>query len=186
MKYFIPIALVVLIAVQLFVPARMIISREQILNNGNTVRFETAPIDPVDPFRGNYVQLSFKENSYRLPGKMELSRGEEVYVLLKSNANNYATIVGLSKSKPVAGSLYVLGEVDYVAENLVYFNFPFERFYMEEFKAPKAESAYFESRIDSSQKAYADVRVLDGRAVIKNIYINDTAIADLIKHRAEK
>ena len=38
--------------VQLFVPAKMILDREDILDMGKEYKFKTEPIDPNDPFRG--------------------------------------------------------------------------------------------------------------------------------------
>lgn len=38
--------------VQLYVPAKMILDREDILDTGKEYKFKTEPIDPNDPFRG--------------------------------------------------------------------------------------------------------------------------------------
>jgi uncharacterized membrane-anchored protein len=45
---------------QWFVPAQMIYDQEQVLREGKTYHFKTAPIDPSDPFRGKYITLSFE------------------------------------------------------------------------------------------------------------------------------
>lgn len=53
--------LVVLAAAQLAVPASMIVQRETVLTQGRVYKFKTAPVDPVDAFRGRYVALRFEE-----------------------------------------------------------------------------------------------------------------------------
>ena len=52
-------AFILLVLVQLFVPANMILEQEDILKNGTPYKFKTAPIDPYDPFRGKYVWLGY-------------------------------------------------------------------------------------------------------------------------------
>ena len=47
---------------------------------------------------------------------------------------------------------------------------------MDEFKAPKAEKMYRQSNRDSTQKVYAMVSVLKGKAVIKDVMINEKSI----------
>ncbi|MBD3630845.1 GDYXXLXY domain-containing protein [Cyclobacterium sp.] len=48
----------VLIALlQLYLPAKMILDREDILHKGKEYKFKTQPIDPNDPFRGKFIAL---------------------------------------------------------------------------------------------------------------------------------
>jgi hypothetical protein len=65
----------------------------------------------------------------------------------------------------------------------VHINYPFNNFYLEEYKAPQAESIYLEASIDSTQRTYALVNILDGDAVIKDIFINDSSIHEVIRQR---
>ena len=52
---------------QLAIPAWMLVSRERVLAEGEPHRFECAPVDPVDVFRGRYVALGFTENPVKVP-----------------------------------------------------------------------------------------------------------------------
>ena len=45
---------------QLAVPASLIWKRERTLRQGHVWKFRTAPVDPVDAFRGRYVALEFE------------------------------------------------------------------------------------------------------------------------------
>ena len=54
------ILLLLLVCLQLFVPAKMIYDHEAILNKGKVFKFKTAPVDPSDPIRGKYITLQFE------------------------------------------------------------------------------------------------------------------------------
>jgi uncharacterized membrane-anchored protein len=184
MKYLIWICFIIMIVAQWYIPGNMIFEKERVLDKGELIKFQTAPIDPNDPFRGKYVFLSFRENRFKPINASEFDRGNKIYVLLKKDHDNYATIANISATKPGERVLFVNARVDYLEENgTVHINYPFDRFYMEEYKAPVAERIYNEMRIDSTQKAYALLNVLDGDAVIKDVFINDSSIVDLVRGR---
>ncbi|MBD3630847.1 hypothetical protein [Cyclobacterium sp.] len=51
---------------------------------------------------------------------------------------------------------------------------------MEESKANDAELAYLESQVDSTQAAYAVVRIKEGEAVLKEELINGVTIREIV------
>ena len=59
--------------------------------------------------------------------------------------------------------------------------YPFNRFYVEESKASKAEGLYTNSQMDTSQVAYALVRVKMGKAILQDVRINERSIVDLVE-----
>src|SRR5690554_461138 len=63
-KKFLFIAFILVAIIQLAVPAKMIWDKENVLKSGKEFKFETAPVDPTDPFRGKYIALNYKENTY--------------------------------------------------------------------------------------------------------------------------
>ena len=82
--------------VQLAVPASMLVRRELTLQYGRQYRFQTAPVDPYDPFRGRYVALALQANTApTLPG-IQLTSGQRVYAMLTEDAAGFATIASLS------------------------------------------------------------------------------------------
>ncbi len=181
MKYFKWIGFMMIIAAQWYVPGNMILEKERVSRKGVLVKFQTAPVDPHDPFRGKYVSLSFRENAFRQANGTTFSSGQKIFVLLKEDQNGYATIKSISATKPDKGNLFLKALVNYAAEDgMVHIQYPFDRFYMNEYKAPEAERIYNEGRIDSTQKAYALLSVLNGDAVIKDVLINDTSITELV------
>jgi uncharacterized membrane-anchored protein len=72
-------------------------------------------------------------------------------------------------------------KVNYLYGTNAYLQLPFDRYYMNESKAPQAESAYWSHSRRTNQAAYVSVRVLDGFAVLEDLYIDDTPIQDFLK-----
>ncbi len=85
--------LIAAIAFQILSVAAIALSREWILINGQTLTFQTAPIDPRDLFRGDYVHLNYLFSSVSLPMLDErivakgLKEGAKVYLGLETGPN---------------------------------------------------------------------------------------------------
>lgn len=170
--------------VQLYAPAKMILDREVILDEGKAFKFVTAPIDPSDPFRGKYVALSFKDNNYIVANDSLWKSGETVYVTFKDSLG-FAKINAVLKDKPQGTTDYLKTTINYVLSYQKPYrldiNFPFNRFYMEESKAPKAEKAYAETSSDSTKHAYAIVHIKEGDAVLKDVILDGIPIKEAVK-----
>lgn len=179
------IAVFILVAImQLYVPAKMIIDREDVLATGKEFKFKMAPVDPNDPFRGKYITLRYKEDRVQLQSENDWKRNEVIYVLLSTDKDGYATIRSVSKIKPAGDQDFVKAKVDYFMndenKNLI-IAYPFDRFYMEESKAPAVEKVYNESLRDTTQVAYALVNIKQGDAVIKDVLINGIPLQEIVK-----
>jgi uncharacterized membrane-anchored protein len=167
---------------QWYVPAAMIVEQEDILRNGKTFRFKTAPVDPTDPFRGKYITLNFEADTYKHNNDRKWERGKHVFVLLTEGNDGFAKILDLSESLPDSDSHYVEGKVLFSDEDIVRISYPFERFYLEESKALGAEIVYRESnRNDSTQTAYAVVHIKNGKPALEDVMINDRSIVDIVR-----
>jgi uncharacterized membrane-anchored protein len=180
---------------QILLPLSMIFRREYTLKTGTQYRFKTAPVDPVDPFRGRYVALAFTSNEIMRHDDEEWYPGEMVYALLAVNHEGYAQISRLSRVKPNDeayiklkvshnGMKYIQGEAPqgretfkdhegkaYHYRDVVYVHFPFDRLYMEETQAPRAETLYREAQGAGKGDTYVIVRVKNGFAVLEDLYI---------------
>jgi len=173
---------------QLYVPAKMILNREDVLNSGVEYRFKTAPIDPTDPFRGKYIVLRFENNTVKVDDETAWEYGEEIFASLGTDQDGYAKTIAVSKDEPIDGKDYMKVRIRYVSHdksNILTVNYPFDRYYMEESKAYDAEVAYRESRRDTNQIAYALVRVKNGEAVLKDVLINGESIKEIVKAKQE-
>lgn len=194
--------------VQLYVPAKMILDREEVLAEGKEFLFRSQPIDPADPFRGKYITLSFVEDEWEVDTGERWTRNEDVYVHLAIDDDGFTTIKKVTKEEPAAGIDYVKAQVDYIdypsdaeielldtmvvatsvvrKKGKIFIAYPFDRFYMEESKAKGAEEAYNETRIDSSKVAYAVVAIKDGEAVLKDVMINGVSVVEMVKAQEKK
>ncbi len=182
---------ILLALVQLFVPAKMILDREDILKTGKEFKFRTAPIDPNDPFRGKYITLSFSNTTFDVQDGDEWNRDEDVYVLLKEDIEGFAIIKSVSKDKPSEKQDFVKAKIrnggwKFNFNNNITIDYPFDRYYMEESKAYDAELAYRDAQINEDNITYALVSIKDGDAVLKDVFINDVSIKEIVKAKQEE
>lgn len=90
--------------------------REYVLANGEVVYLRTAPIDPSDIFRGDYVSLNYEAASLSAKvwrGDREarvIRRGDKVYAALGFDAGGLAIVQYLSDAAPAEGA-YIAGHV---------------------------------------------------------------------------
>ncbi len=182
-------AFVLMVLVQLYVPSRMIFHNEVVLVSGTAYKFKAAPVDPNDPFRGKYITLSFDENSFQTADTSVWEQGATIYVDLTTDSAGFAKVLDISRTEPMDREDYVKASISYSVTDtmtMVFIEYPFDRFYMEESKAPEAGIAYNESVMDTNQVTYAIVVVKKGEAVVKDVMIDDVSIVDIARDRNKK
>jgi len=97
------------IAFQLLVPAWMAAEREWVVQSGRTVYLRTAPIDPRDIFRGDYVRLDYEASSFGPRQASEqirtegLEKGAPVYARLESGPRGLSSAVEVTRERPDSG-----------------------------------------------------------------------------------
>lgn len=166
----------VMVAAQLAVPAWMIHARERVLRHGEVFRIRAEPVDPYDAFRGRYVALALR--GQHVPQLADpLSRGDEAYVLLERSADGYAQFATAQRHRPDTAS-YLRLTVASVESEGVRFDLPFDRFYLNERLAPAAEAAYRRLTRGARRAAWIDLRVLEGRGVIEELYLDGKPAAE--------
>ena len=183
------VILAVFIAVaiaQVIVPVGMIARRETTLRLGRTYKFRTAPVDPYDAFRGRYVWLGYEQNRARWSGESVPGSSRTAYALVEEGRDGFAVINQVMPQPPKSGDYVKVGRVyrDWQTNSVVHFTLPFDRYYMEETKAPKAEHAYREHlnrRGQTNDNTYAVVRIKSGEAVLENVYVDGKPIAEFIR-----
>ena len=177
------VALGLMIMAQLFVPFKMIWDRQKVTTEGTAFKFRTAPIDPIDPFRGKYITLSYRNTKVTLDSNEYWSYNESAFAEIAQGTEGYAYVKGVYHDPPSHTEDYVALTVDGCTfrETEMTVNFPFDRYYMEESKAYDAELAYRASRQDSSSQAYALVYIRQGAAVLDNVFIDEIPIKELVE-----
>ena len=102
------------VAFQVGAVAAMALSREWILATGTPYTFQTAPVDPRDIFRGDYVRLNYLFSTLPVQqiddGVMEsgLAKGQKVYLSLSRDSNGVSRGDRLYTAPPV-GQAYISG-----------------------------------------------------------------------------
>lgn len=177
------VSLIILALVQLYVPGSMIYEREVILKEGTEYKFKTAPIDPNDPFRGKYINLRFEQNSIKVADANNWKRSEDIFTILSIDSLGFAYPKSISKVEPNDGEIYIASQVNFIQKksNELFIDYPFDRFYMDEFKAYEAGQTYRKSQEDQDKTTYALVSIKDGNAVLKDVLIDGVSIREIVK-----
>ena len=134
---------------QLIVLAYMAGEREYILHSGKVIHLRTAPIDPRDMFRGDYVRLSYEISRIpvnRLDGvdsAGKLNKGDKIYVSLKEGPNGLYELAAAGLEKPANG-IYLVGRLPYPyrtlrASNPIWINYGLEAYFVEQGKGRAIE-----------------------------------------------
>lgn len=161
---------------QLGVPIAAIVRHERTLRTGHAYKLRTAPVDPEDAFRGKYVALSFEAERADLSSlTAPFSPGQTVYARLAVNPDGFASISQLTADEPEDG--------DFMKVKIRYnrtIEFPFDRYYMDEVRAPAAEIAYREASNRVARNAHVTVRIRDGYAALEDLFIDDVPVRELL------
>ena len=105
--------IVIVLLLQLAVLAWVVGKREWIYHYGERVYLRTAPVDPRDFFRGDYVQLDYELAHLEegtLPKELAEIKYQQVYLSLQRDRRGLASLVKISTERP--DGLYIKGYLD--------------------------------------------------------------------------
>lgn len=147
----------------------MMLRPEAALRMGTAVVIEVRPIDPRDPFRGEYLALELPIQDISLTkivkcdlSPEDLSRGKTIYVSLTSGSGGIWKVSAVSLKKP--GGVYLRGKVLYWSPEALRVDYgkSLNRYFVHEGEAPLLEKILVSG-------AVADVRILQGFPVMTDI-----------------
>ena len=162
---------------QLAVPASLIWKREQTLRHGTVWKFRTAPVDPVDAFRGRYVSLQFEIETQEISPPPNLESGQ-ISVTLRSNAEGFAEIDQVLAVRPTGDDFI---EAQLSGKNV---SLPFDKYWVTERDAPAAEAAYRAQSRREKQNAFVTVRVFRGDAAMEQLFLDNRPLGEYLRgHR---
>lgn len=164
---------VVVALLQLAAPGYTIWRQERTLALGQPFKFRTEPVDPYDAFRGRFVALGFRDAYPRSLDDVTPEAGEIVYTSLGVDVDGFAVLDAASASPP-QDRPYLKTRWAFDGRLIL----PFDRFYLDEFKASDAERAYRENARNDS--AWLVVRVLDGNWAIEDLYLDGRRLQDVL------
>ncbi|HRH68557.1 MAG TPA: GDYXXLXY domain-containing protein [Flavobacteriales bacterium] len=174
--------------IQLGVLAWMIVGHERVLQEGAVYRFRTAPIDPRDPFRGEYVVLNFEVERGRWPmygNANTVAPSMHAFGLLGTDSAGFARIVSFAEERPEAGDFIPVEYLSWTPDTLFGVALPFDRYYLEEGDGPKTEQLmapqWNGEALQQPLPSYAVVRIHQGEAVIEDLMVGDRSIHEWLK-----
>lgn len=168
-------ALVVALA-QSLVLGYMVASRIAILRSGAEILLKTAPVDPRDLLRGDYVILSYGISEVpvdRIVGEMPAAGvSEPLHVAVRAGADGFATVVAASfapLAPPQAGDVVLVSDPVSVYEGATTLNVTYG---IESYYVPEGEGRALEEARGTEALSVA-VRVsADGEPQIRALYLD--------------
>lgn len=173
------------VALQLLLLFGLIGRHSYTLATGTPVVLKTEPVDPWDPFRGEYVRLSytisqFEEGELPMQGAPYRS-GQAIWVTLQPG-NPYWTAVAVSDRRPsglTAGQVALRGNVQWYdpgwAEGpqpikaRVFIRYGIEQFYVPEGEGPGLEQRQRDMHVEALVDGF-------GRAALKRVFLEGKEI----------
>lgn len=167
------------VALQVAILLAMVALHNYTLLTGEPVMLKTAPIDPWDPFRGEYVSLRYEIST--LEGSLPTAGGpyesdQRVWVTLRQG-DPYWTAVAVSDQRPAtaAGEVAIRGRILWVEPPMsdqpgrINLRYGIEQFYV-----PEGQGKDLEGRVvDMAVEARVD---RTGRAAIHTVYLEGEPI----------
>ena len=180
-----PVGFILVCALQLAVPAWMIVEREWTLRTGQVFKFRTRPVDPVDAFRGRYVALGLEPETVTVADSKEWRYGQKAFAVLDTGADGFVVVTRLEHARPSGGVMALPVRITWTenGSGKTHITWPgLDRYYMAEEKAPAAEAAYRERSRRGNQVCHITVRVRGATGVIENLYVEDKPIGDWLRN----
>ncbi len=106
---------ILLVLIQVVLLIGIVAYRQHWVDTGEKILLKTAPVDPRDIFRGDYVSLRYDISALDLDElgvKEGFKNNEKVYVILEKNPDNTFSARSVSRTLPM-GKKFIQGRVQY-------------------------------------------------------------------------
>jgi len=170
------------IVLQILIIFGIIIFKMIVLTGGTEVLLKIEPVDPRDPFRGDYVTFRYDISNldFYLFSNKQIKNGDTVYVILQKD-KKYWTAQTVQKTKPTAeNQIFIKGKVVSGGSMSQAETFSHQRFSrpdlhviygIEEYYIPEGKARGFSFW---NKEVVAKVSVDEnGNAVLKQIYVDN-------------
>lgn len=175
-----------MVIAQLVVLGWIILGQERVLKHGEVFLFKTAPVDPRDPFRGEYVRLDFEaeEGPWSFPDPTALGRSD-YYATLGTDSMGYAVLTNLLPQAPDIGAYIRVKTLSWGGDQVDRIMLPFDRYYLHEGDGPRTEEllrpTWNDGEVSPGLPAHAVVRVFQGEAVIQDLIVDGKPLHEWLK-----
>ena len=170
----------VMVLVQWAAPLHQVIQHEQVLAQGELVRFKCQAPDPYDPLRGRYLRVAVDNPKASETDLSGLRPRQQVHAEVKVGADGMATFGRLTSTPPVSG-LYLTCKLPGYLYAPVPLELPFDRYYLNENAAPAADAWLAKAQSDRTKLTWVEVRLFKGKAVIVDIKHDGKSVQDAVR-----
>ncbi len=164
-------------------PLSQIWTHEQVLTKGTLIKLKCSAPDPYDPLRGRFLAVRPEQSEVSIPLETKFGPGQRVYATLTTGADGLSTVSSLSPTPPASGEFIRL-TINFSSGEKAWINWPFDRFYINEKLAPEADK-WFAENIRGDNGIIAEVRVLNGRAVLADLSLDGKPFREILKERVK-
>lgn len=177
---------------QWLVPLAGIGQYERFMARGTVARLECSASSSYDPLRGRYLDLWLAESGQFAPRDMPERGAVPVWATLVAGDDGISRIQSLSVT-PTSGPSVIRLVARHSGESngakRISLEWPFDRLYTARRLTP--ETAKFVAgrlsvgRYDSGKVSLAEIRILDGRALLVDVLVDGVSIRDVVRRRGE-
>jgi len=144
------IGLIAVLALVLVVTVSFIIYNQWPFMTGKKIVLATHPVDPFDPFRGQYMAINYEIS--RINDIEGFKEGDSVYISLKADEQGIWREESISKSKPDKGD-FIKGEVISVYGDSIRIEYGIEQFFFERYAELPTRNITVEAVVANSGRA---------------------------------
>jgi hypothetical protein len=170
-------------AAQWLAPLWQVWRYENILRHGQVLKLACHAPDPYDPLRGRYLWVAIQPDEFPLKGN-KLERSTQVCLRFKPGKDGLHEF-DASVPGPANGELSLWLTVNYHWNDKLRVLWPQDRYYLNEDLAPKADAWLRQSFGGKDRKVIAQLRVLNGQAVLEDLICDGRSVAELVRRRGE-
>lgn len=159
----------IVVAFQFLLVLGLLTYKQITVVTGQRILLKVEPIDPLDPFRGEYVDLGYSFSRLQ-PGEVQgpsLQRGDILYVALAPQGRFYEK-VGVSREVPREATVFLRGTVTQVSAKQIQVTYGIESWFVQKGKGLELER---EGR-DRDKQLVVEVAVdKRGQAVLRQVHV---------------
>ncbi|MEP7268899.1 MAG: GDYXXLXY domain-containing protein [Saprospiraceae bacterium] len=174
---------IALVVFQLYTLLQWINKAETTRKEGVYLKIPCHQVDPIDPFRGTYLNINVDPSFIESPDSLLFSESQDVWINYTcDNSNNCAylsiqpgTETPLTQKAIKCSITKVYHYLNEKGQTIsqVYIQYPFSKYYINENKALIISQKYNQALVDSTIHVYAGVFVSNGNAVLDAIWLGN-------------
>jgi hypothetical protein len=157
---------------------------ESVKSHGTYLKIPCTQIDPVDPFRGTYLNIRPTPGTFNFKDSAQYINGQDIWVNYTCDTQGICNYVSIQPAYETPQSTtYIKAKVigiypSYVETDSIksYFGsieYPFHKYYINEKAAPVLAEKYNKALGDTATHVYAGVYVYNGETVLDGIWLGD-------------